>query len=136
MLLPNGDVVDEIVLDTKNLTSVAAPIKSALEFLGADIKLKILNPKLMVAGMNFSINLNAAAFTPGSGVCSLPGSPCTNLVFNVSNVNLGKEILAWLRTNNNNYKNGEPYRGFKTMEHCDWQIACLVCLPQVLFHLI
>ena len=108
LLLPNGDVVDEIVLDTKNLTSVAAPIKSALEFLGADIKLKILNPKLMVAGMNFSINLNAAAFTPGSGVCSLPGSPCTNLVFNVSNVNLGKEILAWLRTNNNNYKNGEP----------------------------
>ena len=62
----------------------------------------------MVAGMNFWINLDAAAFTPSSDVCSLPGSPCTDLVFNVNNVNLGKEILAWLRTNNNNYKNGEP----------------------------
>lgn len=105
----NGAVLSEITLNTETLVNISQPVKSALNYLGAKAEIKILNPNLMVAGMNFSVEFGASALNPGSGICATAAAStiCSNYEIDVENFNLGKEMLLWLRTNNNNYKNGE-----------------------------
>jgi hypothetical protein len=125
-----GTVLNEITLSTETLANISQPIKTALSYVGAKLEIDILNPKLMVAGMNFSIHLDVSAFTPNSNVCNAIGSSaCSSISVELKNINLGKEILLWLRENNNNYRNGEPLSWLQSDGTFVIGTNSLTCLP-------
>lgn len=98
----NPQVVSEFTLSASDTTVSSA--KSVLDYVGGDFTLKIANPKLMVAGMNFSIFVTASAFKSSAPVCTntLTKSICTSAnEISLSNVNLGKEMSTYIANSNN-----------------------------------